>query len=86
MSALPDELLLSAGPVGCRCSDTQHLLDGLQYSALATAILARDKVDVRAAGMQQQASGLQSLTDMQAGTRCAETWTVTQVFGSKPYE
>ena len=46
MGALPDELLLGAGSVGCGRPHTQHLLDGLQHSALATAVLARDKVDV----------------------------------------
>lgn len=49
MGALPDKLLLCAGSVGGRRPDTQHLLDGLQHCALATAILARHKIDVRAA-------------------------------------
>ena len=49
MSALFDELLLGAGSVGGRCPDTQHLLDGLQHCALATAVLTRHKVDVGAA-------------------------------------
>lgn len=46
MGALPDELLLGAGPVGGRRPDTQHLLDGLQHSALAAAVLAGHEVDV----------------------------------------
>ena len=46
MHALPDELLLSAGSVSGRGSDTQHLLYGLQHCALAAAIGARHKVDV----------------------------------------
>ncbi len=46
MRALPDELLLSAGSVSGRGSDTQHLLYGLQHCALAAAIGARHKVDV----------------------------------------
>ena len=50
MRAFPDELLLSAGSVGGRRSDTQHLLYGLQHCALAAAVGARHKVDVGAAG------------------------------------
>lgn len=46
MGALPDELLLGAGSVGGRRPDPKNLLDGLQHSALATAVLARHKVDV----------------------------------------
>ena len=46
MGTLPNELLLGAGSVGGRRPDTQDLLDGLQHSALAAAVLARDKVDV----------------------------------------
>ena len=42
----PDELLLGAGSVGSRRPYTQYLLNGLQHSALATAIGARHKVDV----------------------------------------
>ncbi len=46
MRSLPDELLLSAGSVGGRSSDTQNLLYGLQHCALAAAVGARHKVDV----------------------------------------
>lgn len=49
MGALPDELLLRAGSVGGRRPDPQHLLDGLQHCALATAVLARHKINVGAA-------------------------------------
>lgn len=49
MSALPDELFLRAGSVGGGRPDPQHLLDGLQHCAFAAAVLARHKVDVRAA-------------------------------------
>lgn len=81
VSALPDELLLRAGPVGCRCPDAQHLLDGLQHSALAAAILAGDKVDVRAAGMQQQDSGLLSATgNASCYQRCKGTDSETAVW------
>lgn len=57
MCSLPDELLLGAGPVGGRGSHTQNLLNGLQHSALATAVCARHKVDVGAAGKAEQESG-----------------------------
>ncbi len=50
MRSLPDELFLSAGSVGGRGSDAQHLLYGLQHCALAAAVGARHKVDVGTAG------------------------------------
>ncbi len=50
MRSLPDELFLSAGSVGGRGSDTQHLLYGLQHRALAAAVGAGHKVDVGTAG------------------------------------
>lgn len=50
MRSLPDELFLSAGSVGGRSSDTQHLLYGLQHCTLAAAVGARHKVDVGTAG------------------------------------
>lgn len=65
MGSLPDELLLGAGPVGGRGSHAQNLLNGLQHSALATAVCARHKVDVRAAGKAEEESG-----HLQAAVRC----------------
>ena len=54
MGSLPDELLLGAGPIGGRRPDTQDLLDSLQHCTLATAVLARHKVDVGAAYAARQ--------------------------------
>ena len=54
------ELLLGAGSVGGRRPDTQDLLDGLQHSALAAAVLARDKVDVGTARTADKIAGSQS--------------------------
>ena len=54
MGTLPDELFLGAGSVGGRRPHTQDLLNGLQHCALATAVLARHKVNVGAAYTARQ--------------------------------